>query len=151
MESMSSWKMVKNGFWLGIGFIIPLITGCILGTLLVASIFSWWNSEKTMNHSISENTNDQIKIMQFREAKNGKQLLILGTIQNAGETAVGSIQIEAELMDGNNQMVFECSEYISKKLEKGEKENFQVKCGCADQPVPEHKTVNVRVVSSSNY
>lgn len=152
MESTSSWKMIKTGFWLGIGLIIPLIGVYILGTISLVSMSSLWSSKKTIERFASENDKkDQVKINQFREVKNGKQLLILGTVENTGETSVGSIQIEAELLDGNNQMVFECSEYISKKLKKGEKENFQVKCGCGDQPLPKHKTANVRVVQASNY
>ena len=105
-------------------------------------------AEKFMSDS---DKSGQVKITQFREVENGKQLLILGTVENTGETPVGSIRVEAELLDGNKQMVFECSEYIPKKLKKGEKENFQIKCGCGDQPAPEHKSVSVRVVGASNF
>lgn len=157
MEFNSSWKLIKAGFWVGIGFIIPTIGAYILGTYLVYSMPSLWqpgaeSSKEAMEKMVAENDRtSQIRITSFREAKNGKQLLILGAVENTGESQVGSIRIEAELLDDNKQMVFECSEYISKKLNKGEKENFQVKCGCGDQAAPEHKSVNVRVVQASNY
>jgi hypothetical protein len=104
--------------------------------------------EKFMADSDKSN---QVKITQFRESKNGKQLLILGTVENSGETSVSSVRIEAELLDGNKQMVFECSEYISKKLKKGDKENFQIKCGCGDTPAPAHKSISLRVVNATSY
>jgi hypothetical protein len=158
MESMGPWKMIKSGFWLGIGFILPMIGFYILIIVLAYSMSSLWrttgmkSSNETMERYMSDSDKtNQVRIIQFREVKNGKQLLILGTIENTGETPVGSIQIEAELLDSSRQMVFECSEYISKKLKKGENENFQVKCGCGDQPLPEHKSVSVRVVQASNY
>ena len=158
MESLGPWKLIKAGFWIGIGFIVPSIGVYMLGTYLIYSMPSLWQSgaiengkevaEKFMSDS---DKSGQVKITQFREVENGKQLLILGTVENTGETPVGSIRVEAELLDGNKQMVFECSEYISKKLKKGEKENFQIKCGCGDQPAPEHKSVSVRVVGASNF
>lgn len=158
MESLGPWKLIKAGFWVGIGFIVPSIGVYILGTKLIYSMPSLWQpsamesgkevAEKFMSDS---DKSGQVKIAQFREVKNGKQLLILGTVENTGETPVGSIRVEAELLDGNKQMVFECSEYISKKLKKGEKENFQIKCGCGDQPAPDHKSVSVRVVGANNF
>lgn len=93
----------------------------------------------------------QVKIVKYHESKNGEQLLILGVTENTGNSAVGSIRIEAELLDDNGQMVYECSEYISKKVKAGEKENFQIKCGCSDQLAPEHSSVSLRVVSASSY
>ena len=158
MESLSPWKFIKVGFWVGIGFIAPSIGVYILGTYLVYSMPSLWQSaamgggKETMEKLMSDSDKtNQIKITQFREVKNGKQLLILGAVENTGETSIGSIRVEAELLDGNKQMVFECSEYISRKLKKGEKENFQIKCGCGDQPAPEHKSVTVRVVQANSY
>jgi hypothetical protein len=158
MESYGPWKFVKVGFWVGIGFIIPSIGVYILGTYLIYSMPSLWQSagmegsKETMEKMMADtDKTSQVRIASYREVKNGKQLLILGTVENTGESQAGSIRIEAELLDGNKQMVFECSEYISKKLKKGEEENFQVKCGCGDQAVPEHKSVSVRVVQASSY
>jgi hypothetical protein len=158
MESSGPWKLIKAGFWIGIGFIVPSIGVYILGTYLIYSMPSFWQSaamedgKETMEQfmSNSDKTN-QIKITQFREVKNGKQLLILGTVENTGESSVGSIRVEAELLDGDKQMVFECSEYMSKKLKQGETENFQIKCGCGDQPAPDHKSITVRVVQANSY
>ena len=158
MESLGPWKLIKAGFWVGIGFIVPSIGAYILGTYLIYSMPSLWQSnvmesgkEVAESFMADSDKSNQVKITQFREVKNGKQLLILGTVENAGETPVGSIRVEAELLDGKKQMVFECSEYITKKLKKGEKENFQIKCGCGDQPVPEHKSVSVKVVGANNF
>jgi len=158
MESFGPWKFIKMGFWIGIGFIIPSIAVYILGTYLVYSIPSLGqgagmeNSKEMMEKFMKErDKTDQVKIVQFREVKQGKQLLVLGTVENIGATPVGSILVEAELLDDTKQMVFECSKYISKQLKRAEKENFQIICGLGDQVVPDYKSVNVRVVQASNY
>jgi hypothetical protein len=158
MENFSPWKLIKTGFWIGLGFIVPSIGVYILGTYLVYSMPSLWQSNAMASTqamadeflSVTDKL-DQVKITEFREVSNGKQLLILGTVESTGETSVGSIRVEAELLDDKKQMVFECSEYIAKKLKKGEQENFQIKCGCGDQPAPVHQSVSVRVVDANSF
>jgi hypothetical protein len=93
----------------------------------------------------------QVKITEFRESTDSNRLLVLGIVENAGETPVNSIRLEAELFDDSEKMVFECSEYIAKKLEKGERENFQISCGCGNQTVPEYSSISVRIISANNY
>lgn len=158
MESYSLWRLIKIGFWIGIGFIIPSVGANMVGIYLAYSMPSFWqdvalgNTDETIQSAKADNDKpSQLTIVQSKELKNGKQLLILGTVENKGESSVGSIRIEAELLDDHKQMVFECSEYISKKLKKGEQENFQIKCGCGDQPVPAYRSVSVRVVDAANY
>ncbi len=158
MESFGVWRLVKIGFWIGIGFIIPSIGASMAGTYLAYSTPSLWQdaalgrANEAMESFKKDNDKpSQLRIVQSREVKNGKQLLILGTVENTGDASVGAIRIEAELLDDAKQMVFECSEYISRKLPKGEQENFQIKCGCGDQPVPKYDSVSVRVVDSSSY
>lgn len=158
MEALNPWKLIKAGFWVGIGFIVPSIVVYILGTSVVYSIPSLWQpsaAEGAMEAAQASlpdsDKSSQVKIAHVREVKNGQQLLILGQVENMGTPPVGSIRVEAELLDGNKQMVFECSEYISRKLKTGEKENFQIKCGCNNQPVPQYATVSVRVVSAHDF
>ena len=157
METLSPWKLTKSGFWIGVGFIVPSIGVYFLATFMLYSLpSSFWHSgaAESSNASMesylseSEQTN-QVKITQFREVPRGKQLLILGVVENTGNKSVRSVQIEAELLDDKKQMVYECSTYISKRLQKGERENFQINCGCGEQPAPAHKEITVRVVTAS--
>ena len=158
MEFSGPWKLIKTGFWVGIGFIVPSIGAYILGTSIIYATPSLWQSSAVEDAAELAETlvpdsdrSSQVKIRQFREAKNGKQLLILGIVENTGGTSVGSIRVEAELLDGRKQLVFECSEYISRKLSKGDQENFQIKCGCNNQPVPNYASISVRVVSAHGF
>jgi hypothetical protein len=158
MESLGPWKLVKAGFWVGIGFIVPSIGVYIFGTYLIYSMPALWQSaamesgvESVEQYMDEADRTSNVKIVQFRESHNGEQLLILGVIENTGNSPVSSIRIEAELLDDQKQMVYECSEYISNKVKNGDKENFQIKCGCGNQPTPEYSSVSLRVVSASSY
>jgi hypothetical protein len=162
MENYNTWKLIKAGFWLGIGFIVPTIIVYIIGTILIDGVLTpmfyataskdKYEQVKTFEETVGDyDKTDQVKVLEYREAKNGDQLLILGKVENQGTTPVSSIEIEAELFDGSKKLVYECSEHISKRLNQGETENFQIKCGCGNQPVPEHESVTVRVVNASNF
>ena len=158
MESFGPWKLIKAGFWVGIGFIIPSIAVYFFGTFLMFAAPSLWQSaameaadDGMAQYMADKDKTNLIEITGIRETRNGKQLLILGTVENTGEGQVSAIQLEAELLDDEQLMVYECSEYISKKLPTGEKENFQIKCGCSEQGVPDYASVSVRVVSASDY
>lgn len=154
MESLSPLKLIKIGFWVGLGFIVPNLIGTLFSSASMFVMPSFWQSqgsEMTERMMSEMEKTDQVRIKDFRESANGNQVLIIGSVENTGNMPVGSIQIEAELFDGKKQMVFECSEYISKKLKPAEAEKFQVKCGCGNQPVPAHESLTVRVVKASSY
>ncbi|MET0089930.1 MAG: FxLYD domain-containing protein [Candidatus Thiodiazotropha sp.] len=154
METLKPGKLIKNGFWTGIGFLIPLIGAYILGTYLIYAMPFLWNSsniDEIENYLDESDKTDQIRIVSFRESMNADQLLILGVIENAGDTPLGSIRLEAELLDDKQQLVYECSEYISKKLKPQQKENFQVRCGCGSQVTPPYESLTLRVVGASMY
>lgn len=159
MEKWGKWKLITVGFWLGIGFIIPqllvMYSGTALTMLAMPSIMeASFESDDGAILSSFTSTYDkagQIEIRNQREQRNGDQLLILGSVINNGDASTRSIQLEAELMDKDGNFVYECSEYISKTLKSGDQENFQIRCGCGNNPVPEYAKVNVRVVSASGY
>ncbi|MCP4492640.1 MAG: hypothetical protein GY820_35830 [Gammaproteobacteria bacterium] len=159
MDNLGKWKLVKVGFWLGIGFIIPqlvvLYSGTALTMLAMPSMMeaSFESEDGSVMSSLTSNFDraEQIKINNYREQKNGNQLLILGSIVNKGDKKASSIQLEAELTDEGGNFVYECSEYISNDLKPGDIENFQIKCGCGKNPVPEYANVNVRVISARGY
>ncbi|MCF6226191.1 MAG: hypothetical protein L3J22_07835 [Xanthomonadales bacterium] len=166
MENLGVWKTIKIGFWIGIGFIIPqmivLYGGTVLTVLTMPSMMeaSFVEGYEAIDSDISSfesnfdsnfDRTDQIEIKEYRVLKNGNQLLILGSVFNKGNKVTNSIQLEAELSDMDGKFVYECSEYISKKISPGESENFQIKCGCGKGQVPEYDSVNVRVMSASSY
>jgi len=159
MENPGKWKIIKTGFWLGIGFIIPqlivMYSGTAITMLAMPSImeasFNAEDGDALSSFTSNYDRTDQVKLIDFREQKNNNQLLILGSIENIGTKKAGSIQIEAELLDENGAFIYECSEYINKDLMPGDIENYQISCGCGKNPVPDYATVNVRVVSASGY
>jgi hypothetical protein len=158
MENMGKWKIVKIGFWLGIGFSVPLLCiifgGSIINTLLIPPIIeSSYEEDWTDSYSAnSKGANpDRIKIATYKEQTYGNRLVILGVIENVSDMKASSIQLEAELINSAGEFVYECSEYISKVLQPGEKENFQINCGCGDTVIPDYNKTSLRVVSVSNY
>lgn len=159
MESWGIWKLIKVGFWLGIGFILPqlvvLYSGTALTVLAMPSMMeaSVSGASDGLVSDISSEFNraKQIQILEQREQKHGEQLLILGKIKNSGDNKASSIQLEAELLDSEGTFVYECSEYVSKELQPGETENYQIKCGCGKTPLPNYNSITVRVVSASGF
>lgn len=159
MESLGIWKTIKIGFWLGIGFIVPQLIVLYSGTALTMLAMplmmeaSLSTDEDGFMSGVMDRMDrkDQIIIKGFRETKSGNQLLILGSIENQGDKKTSSIQLEAELLNAEGEFVYECSEYISKDMQPGDVENFQIKCGCGDNSVPDYASVNVRVISANSY
>lgn len=152
MENLSIFKKITMGFWLGLGFFIPLVIVNYAGTYLAMFAMPSFMEENMEEALFSDyDKSNQIKLLEQREEMSGKHLLILGSIKNEGSLQVGSIRLEAELYDEQGSFVFECSEYVNKKLAPGETENFQIRCGCGDTVAPEHASVSVRVVSASSF
>ena len=147
-------KLVKYGFWLGIGFVIPAAAVSVLAPMLMFAFPSLWQpdtSEMAQNMMSDMDKTQQIRILEHRKTEHGKQVLVLGTLENAGPAPASSIKLEVELFDKDKKMVFECSEYVSQKLAVSARENFQVKCGCSSQGVPAHESYTVRVAKASSY
>lgn len=156
MENFSVWKWIKIGFWLGIGFILPQMFVLYAGTVgtymaLPSVIENTWDADSASNYSEQFDRAASIKIENFRDESDGTRLLILGRIVNVGDSKARSIQLEAELFNQAGEFVYECSEYISKDLASQEAENFQIKCGCGNSPIPPYKEVTVRVVGASAF
>ncbi len=146
METWGIWKLIKTGLWFGIGFIVPLLVAIYLSNIIT---FMAMPFEPDIISSMDRT--DYIKINEYKEKQHGNRLLILGVIENTGDKKASSIQLEAELMNESGEFVYECSEYINRDLQPGDKENFQMSCGCNDSPIPQHSEVTVRAVSASAY
>ncbi|MEN8188728.1 MAG: hypothetical protein ABFS19_02690 [Thermodesulfobacteriota bacterium] len=162
MNGMTPTQKIKAGFWLGIGFMIPLTLASIVTLvisvaatpLIVKKSFEQVEEVQEDNTAFdfaNQDLKDQVEIVERRESRQGNRLLILGVVANNGPKQVGSINIQAELFDEKGEFVFECDEYISRKIKTGDKENFQIRCGCGDEKVPEYKTMNLRIISANNY
>jgi hypothetical protein len=159
METWSKWKLVKAGFWLGIGFIIPQLLVLYGGTILtIKTMTSTADTpdETEMSEVMSDMASDfdrsgQIKILKYHDKNNSGKVLILGAVENVGKKSVSSIELEAELTDKNGEFVYECSTYISRTMKPGDTENFQIKCGCGNDSIPAYNDVTVRVVSAHGF
>jgi len=164
MNDMTPKQKITTGFWLGIGFIIPFVLASILGLVLsfAATPFIMKKSFESAGEIYDEESSEifdfsnddlksQIKIVEFRESLIGNKLMILGVVTNHGPKEVGSINLQAELFDSEGKFVFECDEYISRKMKINDSENFQIRCGCGDDETPMYESLKLSVVSASNY
>jgi len=155
-NKLGPWKLIKSGFWLGIGFAIPMI---IVDLVSIGSIWGVgsmvWESEfdedGLLDYSLDDIDTTQLTIKNQKETMNGEQLLIHGELLNDSDTTVNSVEIEAELFDAQGQFVYECSEHLSKSIASGATENIQIKCGCSKNGVPEYNSVKLQIISASSY
>lgn len=168
MNDWSPWKLIRAGFLLGIGFVIPLGVATYGGTVITyfvlpAFMEGFYLQEPAVGdaptgaESGSANTSpatadsEPVQLETFRETKRGDHLLILGSIVNTGENPASSIQLEAELFDRQGLFVYECSEAIGRRLAAGDKENFQIDCGDGNAPTPEYATLTLRVIRTDAF
>lgn len=147
-------QLIKNGFWAGIGLILPVAAGIVLGNHLTNYSDAFMSVEAYEEETYSELLTDYSKnivVDKFQDQRDGDKVNILGSITNTGSTAIGSIKLEAEFFDDKGEFVYEQTEYIDKKLAPNESENFLIACGCKDKKFPEYKTVTVSVVAAHNF
>lgn len=144
MNEYGIWKTIKTGFWFGLGLIIPLVMvlygGRVITILAMSSVKPVITSQL--------DAKKQIKIVSYEDKTKDGQLLIVGSLKNNGTKSTSSIQLEAELFDGNGKFVYECTEYISNDVLPMESENFQIKCGCKDSQLPKYSSLKIRVISA---
>ena len=163
---MTALQKIQTGFWLGIGFIIPLFISSLIGFIISyisTNLIINKNSEipeKQVENVITtsipnirakQDLKDQIKIKGYKEIKRENRLLILGVVENTGPNSVSSVQMQAELFDSKGQFVLECDEFLSNIMQPKDEENFQISCGCTDAPVPEYESIKIRVLTARNY
>lgn len=166
MENISIWKKITLGFWIGIGFLIPQFLLMFGGTALVSMLLpsmmeesieaysedlgdEVWNSASTVFSDMDMTA--VIELGSYTETRSGGHLHITGSVKNTGEKSVGSVEVQAELLDAEGNFVYECSEYISHSVAAGATENFLLKCGCSRETIPEYSKVELRVVGASPY
>lgn len=162
MENITTWRLMVIGFWLGVGFIIPSIATYILGTAAIYRVMPSLMSYEDLSSDVVSSGDvsgyisqydktSEVELLPHKASTSNGQLLIIGKVKNNSESSVGSVQLEAELFDQEGNMVYECSEYISSKISSGNMENYQIKCGCGKNPVPEYSSLKVRVTKASTY
>lgn len=155
---MGPWKLIKYGFWLGVGFMIPTLLVTVLsGALMFVAPLDFSSEGLTGTDIDSEfsgfasnfDQSGNVHILEHREVSHGDRLLVLGRIENRSAKSVGLVTIEVELLDADGGMVYECSGYVQ-KIAATDIENFQVTCGCGEQALPAHASMSVRVASASS-
>ena len=168
VEKLGIWQLIKYGFWLGIGFIIPMIIFTFGSTYLAMfampvmmdSAIEEYETEYFESGSDSETSfssfsfpdydiSDQIEIQGHRLRKDGNRVSILGSIINNSEQQASSIHLEAEFINEVGEFVYECMDFMSLRLGPGQVENFQISCGCGDVSLPAYSDYTVRVTHAS--
>ena len=168
MEKPGILQLIKYGFWLGIGFIIPM-TIYTFGSAYLAmfampmmmdSAIENYETEYFESGSDSETSfssfsfpdydiSDEIEIQGHRLREDGNRISILGSIVNNSQQQASSIQLEAEFTNETGEFVYECMDFISMTLNPGQTENFQINCGCGDVPLPDYSDYIVRVMHAT--
>lgn len=147
-------QLVGKGFWTGIGLVVPIGLGMLLGSYFVRLGDGLVRGDDPVEASYESLVSDYTKLIEitgYRDLSQDGKINVLGSLVNKGDEPIGSIKVEAEFFDDQGEFVLERSEYISKKVQPGQTENFQISCGCKDQTVPAYKSITLRVVSAHNF
>lgn len=153
METLTIWQLVRAGFWIGVGFLVPSALLGFASMAWVGYALSSFDPTETLEEIASPDFDDTegLELGRWRTAPHGKRLLILGSVRNTRDSEVGSVQVEAEFFDVDGAYVYECSEYIRGDLQPGATENYQITCGCRNASLPDHERIEVRIVSASTF
>jgi len=146
--------LINKGFWLGVGLIIPIGFGMIAASyfiILSQEIRRNNNNTDTNYAHITTDYTKLIKIESYKDQSQNGVIDIVGSILNTGDEPIGSIKIEAEFFNKDGEFVMERSEYIDKKIEPKEAENFQISCDCKDQITQEYDSITLKIVGAHNY
>lgn len=158
MEGASPWKLVKAGFWLGIGFIIPTLLVTVLSVpLMFAAPLALLGLgaggeglEGDFDPLASLDRTASLEVIEYRGERSGSRLLVFGKLRNTSEDTLSSVTVEAELLDAQGGLVFECTQFIQRVAASAE-ENFQITCGCGDGSAPEYDSIAVKVTGASSF
>lgn len=150
---------IKRGFFLGLGFVIPLaFAGCVVVgySFYEMSQFTDGFYDETLESidgyaDSEESYIDQISLSPVSETLQGVQLLVAGKFTNNSDEDLNSLEIEAELFNEKGEFVYECSKSFYEKIPSKVTENYLIKCGCSENGVPAYSTVKVRVIKASVY
>jgi hypothetical protein len=135
-----------KGFLLGIGFCIAA------GSMYFVA---WRSMTTSMNEEMynasnpylhRDPTKDLVITGSDKQTHNGITI-ITGSIENKGKTAVGGVEIEANLFN-KGKFVDQYSTTLSGSLKPGASKYFKISCGCSNNPPAEHDSYKVAVVSS---
>jgi len=151
MESRSVFNLIKSGFWFGFGLIVPLVLAVAGATYFAYQIVYLTTVEdyqETYDSYLIGGDVSNIVLGEYRQIMQGKQLLISGSFTNTNDEEVSSVEIEAELFNEKGEFVYECSESIYRSIGAGANENFQIKCGCSENGLPEFKSAELKVVKA---
>lgn len=142
-------KLVARGWFIGLGMIVPICFSIVVGNQVTSYIYR--STDDFGLSAITEDQSKNISIDEFKDVPSGNKVIILGVMSNKGDKPLSSITLEAEFFDDEGQFVREETEYVGGTLDPGERENFQIECGCKNKEFPKYKTVTVRATSASAY
>lgn len=151
MENRSPLALIKAGFFLGLGFVIPLLlveyVAVRFAVTEMISASEEYMEELDENMFSADETDVAVlpELGEYEANMQGEQLLITGTVKNISDRPYESITLEAELYDEAGKFVYECTEYINQELAVGQSENYLIKCGCSKGDVPDFASAKVKV------
>lgn len=140
---------IANGLLFGIGLVAIFVVGAyyIKSMCDEPSAVAIIGSERGPSKPNEVDFNDELSVVEYKDASSSEGLKILGKIKNDGEITWSGIELQAEMFL-KDEFVDECKEYLS-KLKPNNEENFKISCGgCGDYTLPEYDRISLRVVSA---
>ena len=149
-------RLLKTGFWLGLGLCVPLIAAQIAANSLEHAIFHVTLKEK-MQTAIREAATatgsgqvDNVRVISYQESRDEDDAVFRGVVENVSEDTLSSFTLEVEFFDAQKQFMTECQKYMSVRLKPQQRENFELRCGIKSPDTP-HVSTQLKVVSISMF
>ncbi|HEY8243708.1 MAG: FxLYD domain-containing protein [Vicinamibacteria bacterium] len=156
MESNHFLRRIVQGFAFGLGFAAAAaiawfvmreatsLAGEVGGTMAAKA------SARTaaMPVAVPGSASD-VRVISHRVERRNGDTLVLGTLRNDADAAVGSVRVEAAYYDAGGRLVDVCGWYVAQRLAPGEEKPFKVSCGgTPEKPAPESASVKLRLVEA---
>ena len=156
MGSTDFLRRVVQGFAFGLGFaaaagigwlVVREVTGLageVGGTMAAKA-----SPRTTATPNALPSLAADVRVASQRVERRNGDTVVLGTLRNDADTAVGSVRVEAAYYDAGGRLVDVCGWYVAQRLAPGEEKPFKISCGgTPEKPTPESASVKLRLVQA---
>jgi hypothetical protein len=154
--TVSPVRLVKTGFWLGLGFSLPLIAAQLAANGFEHAIFHVTLKEKMQEAIRGAATAtgsalvDNVRVISHSQSREEDVAIFRGSVENVGEETFGAFTLEVEFFDDQKRFLTECQEIMSVRLKPKQHENFEFRCRNISADV-QYSSTQLRVVSVSMF
>jgi hypothetical protein len=139
---------VASGFLFGLGFSIALVSIVVVAVAITMRVIRQEEQAKTWWKRFTADA--RLSVESFEHRRTRYNVILLGTVRNAGTDSWDSVRVEVRLLDSQRHVVGICRGYVNGPVRPAQQRYFSVDCdGTEREPVPEHSTYEVEVVDAS--